>query len=109
MSVVKEEAKHLDSVTDHVQEQEFDASKASAAMTALGPNNNEETTASTTTAPKKKIVIKKDDVALLVSEFEVTEDVAQRVLREVALSDDRDFDGDDGSMVREALRRMIVS
>jgi len=58
MSVVKEEAKHLDSVTDHAQEQEFDQNAAMTAMTAMAASTsasgdgNDVTPSST--APKKK-------------------------------------------------------
>jgi len=48
-----------------------------------------------------------------VSELEVTDDIAQRILRDVALDDtfntNENDDGSSTSMVKEALRRMIVS
>mmetsp|Transcript_46490 Transcript_46490/g.68731 ORF Transcript_46490/g.68731 Transcript_46490/m.68731 type:complete len:102 (+) Transcript_46490:39-344(+) len=96
-----EEAKQLDSVTDHVQEQELDASKAKEAMSALakGPP----VSSMEDSAGKAKAAVSKDDVALIVSELEVSEDVAERALREVGSKAEGGK-----SVVAEALRQLVV-
>lgn len=94
-----EEAKQLDSVTDVVQEKELDDSKAQQAMASLAA-----TTKSQLAAAPSSIAVSKEDVALIVSEMEITEDEATRVLREVA-----EDVGDGKSIVEEALRRLVTS
>mmetsp|Transcript_21341 Transcript_21341/g.32890 ORF Transcript_21341/g.32890 Transcript_21341/m.32890 type:complete len:100 (-) Transcript_21341:10-309(-) len=93
-----EEAAQLDSVTDVVQETELDASKVQQAMSALAvtkENKDEEAAAAS-------VAVSKEDVALIVSELEVTEEVATRALREVA---DENTEGN--AMVVAALRRLV--
>jgi hypothetical protein len=94
------EAKQLDSVTDVVKEAELDASKAQEAMTALATAKKED---GGKVAALAAVTILKDDVTLIVSELEVTEDVAERVLRDVAL------EANDGNILEIALRRLVTS
>jgi len=100
-----EEAKHLDSVTDHVQEQEFDASKAKDAMTALAikPGGSD---VLKNNVKKRKVILSKEDVSILVSELEILEDRAERALREVA--EEGTWDHEEKGVLKEALRRLIV-
>ncbi len=79
----------------------MDASKAQQAISALSTNSANAATV------EKVVAVSKEDVALIVSELEVTEEVAERVLREVALQDGVGEDGD--SMVVAALRRLVTS
>lgn len=95
-----EEAKQLDSVTDMVKETELDASKAQEAMTALSTAKKEDDSKEAALAA---VAISREDVALIVSELEVTEDVAVRVLREVAL------EAKGGNILETALRRLVTS
>lgn len=97
----EQEAKQLDSVTDRYEEKELDASKAQLAISALSTNSANAATV------EKVVAVSKEDVALIVSELEVTEEVAERVLREVALQDGVGGDGE--SMVVAALRRLVTS
>ena len=91
----QDEAKQLDSVTDVVQEKELDASKAQEAMSALS-------TASASVKDQQAAAsqVSKEDVALVIDQLEVTEDVAIRALMEVA--------GEEKPVVA-ALRKLITS
>jgi len=93
------EAKQLDSVTDVVKDEEIDASKAQQAMSALSTAKNEDNHKSAALAA---LTVSKEDVALIVSELEVTEEVAERSLRLVSL------EGKDGNIVEAALRMLIA-
>ena len=95
----EKEAKQLDSVTDVVKEAELDESKAQQAMTALSTAKQEEDGSASALA---SVEVSKDDVALIVSELEVTEEVAERALREVA------GEAEEGQMVVAALRRLVT-
>ena len=94
-----EEAKQLDSVTDMVQEKELDATKAQEAMSSLSKNTKKDEIGAAS-----KIAVSKEDVALIVSEMEVTEDVAERALRDVA---DQVEPGQ--SLLAAALRKLVTS
>jgi NACalpha-BTF3-like transcription factor len=96
-----EEAKQLDSVTDNVQEKELDESKAQQAMSSLGATKQG---GNQVAAAISTIAVSKEDVALIVSEMEVTEEEATRVLREVA-----EDVSENKSLVAAALRRLVVS
>ena len=98
--VAEEQAKQLDSVTDVVKEAELDASKAQQAMSALSTNQHEHDEKASALA---MVAVSKEDVALIVSELEVTEEIAERALREVAA------DAEGGEMVVAALRRLVTS
>jgi NACalpha-BTF3-like transcription factor len=92
------EAKQLDSVTDVVKEAEIDTAKAQEAIgliTAKKENDHK-------SAALAAVTVSKEDVALIVSELEVTEDVAERVLREVSL------EAKEGNVVEAALRTLIA-
>lgn len=95
-----EEAQQLDSVTDMVQEQELDASKAQEAMSALATAQAKDDDKAAALAA---VIVSKEDVAMIVDEMRVTEDEADRVLREVAVAGHQD------SMLKEALRKLISS
>jgi hypothetical protein len=94
------EAKQLDSVTDMVQEQELDASKAQQAMSALSSDNRKEDDKEAALAA---VVVSKEDIATVVDEMEVSEELAEKVLREVAV------EGKPGGMVQAALRKLVTS
>lgn len=95
-----EEAKQLDSVTDVVQEKELDASKAQQAMSALATKSQKKAEEAASAA----VAVSKEDVALIVSELEVTDEVAARALRQVA-----DEVPEGKSVVAAALRKLVVS
>lgn len=95
MTTQEQEAKQLDSVTDVVQEQVIDSSKATEAMSALAVGGNNQ--AATDNSSQQVVAVSKDDVALIVSELEVSEEIATRTLRNVA--------GD----VTEALRQLVTN
>lgn len=94
------EAKQLDSVTDVVQEQELDASKAQQAMSALSTAKAEDNEKAAALAA---VTVSKEDIATIVSEIEVSEEVADRMLREVAI------EGHQDKMLEAALRRLVTS
>lgn len=100
----EEEAKQLDSVTDVVHEKEFDASKAQEAMTALSTAPQVGSGANSSVGVKKAISVSKEDVAVIVTELEVTEDVAEKALREAT-----EEVGEGKSPLASALRRLVVS
>lgn len=95
-----DEAKQLDSVTDRFKEAEIDASRAQQAMSALSSANKEEDSKAAALA---SVAVSKDEVALIVSELEVTEEEAEGALREVAAG------GDEGNMLDAALRKLVTS
>ena len=99
MGTQKEQAQQLDSVTDRVQESELDASKAQQAMSALTSAKNNSTTAD---AASQVVAVSKEDVELVMSEMEVTQDVAERALRNVKTTDE-------SKRVVEALRNLVTS
>lgn len=98
------EAKHLDSVTDHVQEQELDESKVNEAMSALSikkAKGTDDAAASSAAAARK---VSKEDVAFIVAELEVTDEVAEKALRDVIV------EGEESSsaILSAALKQLIV-
>jgi NACalpha-BTF3-like transcription factor len=95
-----EEAAQLDSVTDVFMEAELDSSKAQQAMSALSTAKKEEDSEAAALAA---VAVSKEDVEMIVSELEVTEEVAERVLREVAA------EAKEGKMLEAALRRLVTS
>mmetsp|Transcript_26512 Transcript_26512/g.56813 ORF Transcript_26512/g.56813 Transcript_26512/m.56813 type:complete len:98 (-) Transcript_26512:97-390(-) len=92
------EAKQLDSVTDVVKEAEIDTAKAQEAIGLITAKKESDHKAAALAA----ITVSKEDVALIVSELEVTEEVAERVLREVSL------EAKEGNVVETALRTLIA-
>lgn len=92
------EAKQLDSVTDVVKEAEIDTAKAQEAIGLISAKEENDHKAAALAA----VSISKEDVALIVSELEVTEEVAERVLREVSL------EAKEGNVVEAALRALIA-
>jgi len=96
MTTQAEQAQQLDSVTDRVQESELDASKAQQAMSALNSTKSKGASADAAS----KVAVKKEDVDLIMSEMEVTQDVAERALRIVKPSDEN-------QRVVEALRVLV--
>jgi len=100
------EAKQLDSVTDVVQEQELDASKAEQAMNALSSDDIKKKGGSDSKATAlAAVIVSKEDIAAIVDEMEVTEEMAEKVLREVAIS----MGGNPSGMVEAALRKLVTS
>jgi hypothetical protein len=92
------QAKQLDSVTDRVDEQEVDGTKAQEAMNALMTKNEANVSAA------DQVAVSKEDVAAIVDELEVTEELAERTLRQAAL-EMRDSD----SVLVVALRKLVTS
>ena len=130
MVEAKAQAAQLDSVTDVVQEQEVDATRALQAMNAFlsdgsGNSNAGNTRASTAASPtlsndlQQKLnitsnvtaaVIRSEDVQLICNELEVTEDVATQALRDAANeSGDVKATDDKDALVTLALRKLITS
>ena len=56
-----------------------------------------------TAAALAAVAVSKEDVAMIVSELEVTEEVAERVLREVATESGQE------KMLEAALRKLVTS
>mmetsp|Transcript_70425 Transcript_70425/g.197519 ORF Transcript_70425/g.197519 Transcript_70425/m.197519 type:complete len:108 (+) Transcript_70425:143-466(+) len=94
------EAKQLDSVTDMVQEQELDASKVQQAMNSLSSAKAEDDGRAATLAA---VVVTQEDIDMIVNEMEVSEELADKVLREVAV------EGHQDRMVEAALRKLVTS
>eukprot|EP00536_Pseudo-nitzschia_multiseries_P004456 jgi/Psemu1/302609/fgenesh1_kg.74_\ len=92
------EAKQLDSVTDVVKEAEIDTAKAQEAIGLISAKKDDDHKAAALAA----VTVSKDDVDLIVSELEVTEEIAEQALREVSL------EARGGSVVEAALRMLIV-
>ena len=101
MTEKEAQAKQLDSVTDRVEEQEVDISKAQMAMSSLGGAAADGADAS--------VAVSAADVQVICEELEVTEEVAAKVLRQVVtagmVASTEDHDG----WVAAALRHLIVS
>mmetsp|Transcript_21939 Transcript_21939/g.28409 ORF Transcript_21939/g.28409 Transcript_21939/m.28409 type:complete len:99 (+) Transcript_21939:191-487(+) len=98
MTEAENQAKQLDSVTDRVEEQEVDITKAHEAMTSLGAASAE------TQASEADVAVSAEDIKIICDELEVTEEFATKTLREVA----RDTkDGE--SIVAATLRKLITS
>jgi NACalpha-BTF3-like transcription factor len=98
-----DEAKQLDSVTDRVMDQEsMSASKATEAMSALASKRNKDDQ----DVLLDNIQVSREDVDLIVSELEVTEEVATKALKEVL---SQGLVGEGQSAVGEALRKLVVS
>ena len=93
------QAKQLDSVTDRVEEQEMDGEKAQMAMSALStPQQLAAQNAS------DQVSVQKEDVQVIVDELEVTEELAERTLRQAALEL---REGE--TQLTAALRKLITS
>jgi hypothetical protein len=86
MTEKEAEAKQLDSVTDRVAEQEVDLGKAQQAMSSLGGTATVATDQAdqAVTSPTTVIQVSATDCQVLMDELEVSEDVAAKVLRQVA-------------------------
>lgn len=76
MTEKEAQAKQLDSVTDRVEEQEVDLGKAQQAMNSLGGGAGVDSS--------QHIAVSAADVQVVCDELEVTEEVATKVLRQVA-------------------------
>jgi NACalpha-BTF3-like transcription factor len=92
------QAKQLDSVTDRVEEQEVDGTKAQQAMSALM------TKQASALSAKDQVAVSKEDVSVIVHELEVSEELAIRTLRLVSLETK---DGE--SALVAALRKLVTS
>jgi NACalpha-BTF3-like transcription factor len=100
------QAKQLDSVTDVVQEQEVDATRAQEAMSAL--STNAEDAALTEAQQAAANAVTQPDIDLMCSEMDISEELAIRTLREVAMElglTKRDGD----ALVVAALRKLVTS
>mmetsp|Transcript_10306 Transcript_10306/g.18812 ORF Transcript_10306/g.18812 Transcript_10306/m.18812 type:complete len:107 (-) Transcript_10306:2184-2504(-) len=106
MVAAEAEAKQLESVTDRVVEAELDASKAQQAMTALSTANKDDDVKKA--AALAAVAISKDDVSVIVHELEVSEEVAESVLREVSLECNKDATTK-VNVLETALRRLLSS
>ena len=109
MVEAKSQAKQLDSVTDVVQEQEVDAERAQEAMSALSSNHRDAAWLSEAQQAAMANAVTKEDVDLILSELDnVTEELAVRTLRDVAVElGITKRDGD--ALVVAALRKLVTS
>jgi hypothetical protein len=106
MTEAEAQAKQLDSVTDHVAEQEMDSNKAQQAMNALSANQNNAALTDAEVLAANAIV--KEDVELIMSELDVTEEIATRTLRQVAVECGiTKREGD--ALVVAALKKLVTS
>lgn len=103
MAEAEAEAKQLDSVTDMVAEQTVDETKAQAAMSALSSVKE-----STATKIQEVASIVKEDVELIMSELDVTEDVARKTLHDVAV-EKKISKREDDALVKAALQKLVTS
>ena len=108
MTEAAAQAKQLDSVTDMVKETELDASKAQEAMTALSTDKADQESDQKKAAALASVNISKDDVELIVSEMEVTKEIAEKLLREVALTKTQP-PPKEGEVLEEVLRKLVTS
>lgn len=90
----REEAKQLDSVTDRVQDKEFDENVAKDAMSALRQQSENQT------EQQQTVAVSKEDVDLIVEQLEVSREEAEMALREVK-------DGDGKSALFLALKKLV--
>ena len=104
MAEAEAEAKQLDSVTDMVAEQTVDETKAQEAMSALSSVTKE----STVKKIQEVASIVKEDVELIMSELDVTEDVARKTLHDVAV-EKKISKREDDTLVKAALRKLVTS
>jgi NACalpha-BTF3-like transcription factor len=93
----QQQAQQLDSVTDVVADKELDESKALQAMSALTSTNDAAEEAD-------QVTVSASDVALIVSELEISEEAAIMALRQVA---PEVKEGE--SLVVAALRKLVTS
>jgi hypothetical protein len=82
MAAQAQEANQLESITDRIEDQDIDDGKTELAMLALATADKVEATKATALS---SVEVSKDDVAVIMEELEVTEDIAELVLREVTL------------------------
>jgi hypothetical protein len=101
MAEAQQQARQLDSVTDFHTETEIDASKAQQAMSALANSNKADDPKAAALAA---VAVSKEDIAVIVSELEVTDQVAERTLREVVVEG-----ADEKKMLEAALRKLVTS
>lgn len=106
MTKHEDQEKQLDSVTDFVQEQEVDAKKAQQAMSALSANQH-----SNAASAADQVEVSKEDVDLIVSELEISEELAEQTLRQVAIEiHSKEGSNRKGeSTVVAALRKLVTS
>ena len=90
----REEAKQLDSVTDRVQDKEFDENVAKDAMSALRQQSESQA------EKQQTVAVSKEDVDLIVEQLEVSREEAEMALREV-----KDEDG--MSALFLALKKLV--
>jgi NACalpha-BTF3-like transcription factor len=100
------QAKQLDSVTDVVQEQEVDAARAQEAMSALSTNAEDAALSEVQQAAANAVT--QPDIDLICSELDVTEELAIRTLREVAMELGLTKRNGD-ALVVAALRKLVTS
>mmetsp|Transcript_11381 Transcript_11381/g.16713 ORF Transcript_11381/g.16713 Transcript_11381/m.16713 type:complete len:97 (-) Transcript_11381:1716-2006(-) len=93
----QEEAKQLDSVTDNVQAKEFDANIAKDAMASLQRQSANQA------KQENSIAVSKEDVALIVEQLEVSEEEAEKALREFSAGSN-----DGKSAVHLALQKLVT-
>eukprot|EP00939_MAST-03C_sp_MAST-3C-sp1_P002227 g2227.t1 len=83
MVQTKNEDAHLDSVTDYVEDKALDSSKTSKAMEAFQKVNAKDLEKSRQREKELAAVkVSKEDIELVVSEFGLTGEKAERILRE---------------------------
>lgn len=97
-SAAEAEAKQLDSVTDRIDETELDASKAQQAMSALSSSKQKDDGKAKALAA---INVSEQDIRMIVDQLEVSEELAEKTLREVGL------DNKGEEMLVAALRKLL--
>jgi NACalpha-BTF3-like transcription factor len=95
----EDQARQLDSVTDNYEEQEIDVAKAQQAMSAWSTGTQKDAL-----SEADQIAVSSEDVELIMSELEVSEEMAKRTLRQVAV-DVKEGD----SVVVAALRKLVTA
>ena len=90
------QAQQLDSVTDVVQEQEVDIAKAQQALSSFSSK-------AISNDVEEGITVAQEDIDLIVSELEVTEEMARKTLRQVA----NDLPQGE-TLVTAALRKLVT-
>jgi hypothetical protein len=97
-----EEAKQLDSVTDLVQGKELDEHRTRDAMSAL---SSSAAMSISSDILFSSIEVSKRDIAFIVSELEVTDETAERTLKQVIM----DGVPEGETALSSALMRLITS
>jgi NACalpha-BTF3-like transcription factor len=81
-SVVREESKALDSVTDYVEDKQLDASRAQSALSSLAGQQAVLLARQRREAELAAVKVNKEDIDAVIRELDVDKFKAERMLRE---------------------------